>query len=100
MVIPVKITDKAFAEIQNILLRKNIPQGYGVRMGIAGGRGCAGVKYTLGFDLPNDNDVHYEVSGVPFFFQKSVMMFLIGKQVDFYEGSDARGFIFSDEPKN
>jgi iron-sulfur cluster assembly protein len=99
MVIPVKITEKALAEIQDILTRKNIPQGYGVRMGIAGGRGCAGVKYTLGFDLPNANDVSYEVAGVPVFFQKNVMMFLIGKQVDFYEGSDARGFIFSDEPR-
>jgi iron-sulfur cluster assembly protein len=93
---PVEITNRAAEEIKHILEKKNIPEGYGLRVGIKGGRGCAGVNYSLGFDKPREKDVTYDIDGIPVYIQKGEVMFLIGKQVDFYDGSDARGFVFTD----
>lgn len=93
---PVEITSQAAREIKHILEKKNIPDGYGLRIGIKGGRGCAGVNYSLGFDKPRDKDVEYMIDDIPVFIQKGEVMFLAGKQVDFYDGSDARGFVFTD----
>jgi iron-sulfur cluster assembly protein len=93
---PVSISDHAAREIRYILEKKNIPKGYGLRVGIKGGRGCAAVQFVLGFDKSKENDHTYEHKGIPIYIQKSEMMFLIGKQIDFHEGSDARGFIFTE----
>ncbi len=89
---PVHITDKAYQEIVNIMENKNIPEGYGLRMGVRGG-GCS-VSFILGFDKEKDQDQVFRLEGVSIFIQKKELMFLIGKEVDFYEGSDARGFVF------
>ncbi len=94
MNVPVHITEKARQEIKNIIDNKKIPEGYGLRVGVKGG-GC-GVSFVLGFDQEKDNDQSYLMDGIPVYIQKREMMFLIGKEVDFYEGSDARGFVFSD----
>lgn len=93
---PVTISEKAAEEIRHILEKKNIPKGYGLRVGIKGGRGCAGVNFLLGFDKPKHNDVTYSYEGIPVHIQKGEVMFLIGKRIDFYDGSDARGFVFTD----
>ena len=97
---PVEISEKALKEIKKILEKKGIPDGYGLRMGVAGGRGCSGVEYTLGFDKEKEDDQTYEIGGVSVHIQKAQMMFLIGKTVDFYEGSDAKGFLFTDGEKS
>ncbi len=97
---PVEITKKAIAEIRHILQKKNIPAGYGLRMSIKGGRGCAGINYALGFDKPRENDETFQIDGIEIHIRKSEMMFLIGKKVDFYEGPDARGFMFTDTGKD
>lgn len=97
MVEPVQISDKAKKEIQHIMDHKNIPQGYGLRVGVKGG-GC-GVTFILGFDKEKENDHTYYVDNIPVYIQKREMMFLVGKEVDFYEGSDARGFVFVDSDK-
>lgn len=89
---PVHITDKAYQEIVNIMENKNIPEGYGLRMGVRGG-GCS-VSFILGFDKEKDQDQVFQLEGVSIFIQKKELMFLIGKEVDFYDGSDARGFVF------
>lgn len=91
--LPVAITDKAWQEIKNIVEKKNIPAGYGLRIGISGA-GCAGISYVLGFDKPNEKDKKYLVDDLDVLIQKKDMMYLIGIKLDFYEGSDARGFTF------
>lgn len=95
MNVPIQITDKARKEIKDIMTNKNIPAGYGLRVGVKGG-GC-GVSFVLGFDKQKDQDQAYLIGDIPIYIQKREMMFLVGKQVDFYEGSDARGFVFIDE---
>ncbi|MEQ8241225.1 MAG: iron-sulfur cluster biosynthesis family protein [Cyclobacteriaceae bacterium] len=89
---PVTISEKAAIEIKNILSSKNIPSDYGLRIGVKGG-GC-GVSFVLGFDKIKDDDLNYAVDDIPVYVQKKQLMFLVGKGVDFYEGSDARGFFF------
>jgi len=96
--IPVKVSDKALEEIKKTITYKNIPQEYGLRIGVKGG-GCAGVSYVLGFDKKSTADAEFDVEGVPVYIAKKDTMFLIGMEVDFYEGNEARGFTFikSDE---
>lgn len=78
----------------NILDNKNIPADYGLRIGVKGGRGCAGVNYMLGFDTEKEGDISYEQSGIKILIKKKEMMFLMGLEVDFYDGADERGFLF------
>lgn len=93
---PVTISTKASAEIRKIMETKNIPADYGLRVGVRGG-GC-GVSLIIGFDRKKESDLAYDIEGIPVFIDKKHTMYLIGKQVDFYEGADARGFVFVDRP--
>jgi iron-sulfur cluster assembly protein len=91
---PITISPTAAVEIKKIMATKNIPAGHGLRVGVRGG-GC-GVQLILGFDKAKETDLVYDYEGIPVMLEKRSMMFLIGKQVDFYEGDDARGFHFVD----
>lgn len=91
--IPVTISEQAVNEIKNIMNHKNIPEDYGLRIGISGG-GCGGMSFILGFDKKKTTDVSYEYEGIPVYVEKKHTMYLLGMEVDFYEGSDARGFTF------
>jgi iron-sulfur cluster assembly protein len=94
MLIPVKITEKALEEIKNIMAHKNIPEDYSLRLGIKGG-GCGGMSYILGFDKAKEGDQIFDFEGISVLIEKKHVMFLMGMQVDFYEGNDARGFTFT-----
>jgi iron-sulfur cluster assembly protein len=91
---PVSISCIAAVEIKKMMTTKNVPEGYGLRVGVRGG-GC-GVQLMLGFDKAKDSDLVYEENGVTVMMTKKHMMYLIGKQIEFYEGDDARGFHFVD----
>ncbi|MEB2782725.1 iron-sulfur cluster assembly accessory protein [Algoriphagus sp. C2-6-M1] len=93
MIIPIKITEKAEAEIKNIMATKNIPADYHLRVGVKGG-GCGGMSYALGFDKPKDEDQQFELAGITVLIEKRHYMFLMGMQIDFFEGDEARGFTF------
>ena len=91
---PVSISEKALEEIRKIMESKNIPDDYGLRVGVKGG-GC-GVTLIIGFDKKKESDHHYLVDGVPVYIDKKHTMYLIGKEVDFYDGEEGRGFTFVD----
>ena len=91
---PVSISEKALEEIRKIMESKNIPDDYGLRVGVKGG-GC-GVTLIIGFDKKKESDHHYLVDGVPVYVDKKHTMYLIGKEVDFYDGEEGRGFTFVD----
>lgn len=93
---PVKITPTAIEEIKNIMENKNIPSDYGLRVGVRGGGGCsaAGMSYMLGFDKEKPTDKRFEIEGISVFIEKSHVMYIIGMEVHFHEGNDARGFMF------
>jgi iron-sulfur cluster assembly protein len=91
---PVTISARAAEEIRNIMETKNIPADYGLRLGVKGG-GC-GVSLLIGFDKKRETDLTYTISDIPVYVEKKHTMYIIGKEVDFYEGEDARGFMFVD----
>ena len=93
---PVSLTPKAVVEVRKIMETKNIPSDYGLRVGVKGG-GCGGVSLIIGFDKKKETDHSYTVGGIPVYVDKRHTMYLIGKEVDFYEGADARGFMFTDQ---
>lgn len=93
--IPVTLSKKAIDEVQKILQTKNIPAGYGLRVGVRGGLGCASTL-IVGFDEKTESDISYFIEGIPVYMDKRHTLFLIGKEVDFYEGADAVGFVFVD----
>jgi iron-sulfur cluster assembly protein len=94
---PVKLTHRAAEEVRKIMQTKNIPADYGLRVGIRGGAGCGGAQLIIGFDKKKDADLAYFIDGIPVYVDKKHTMYVIGKQVDFYEGADARGFMFADQ---
>ncbi len=91
---PVTLTKKAAEEVKYIMENKNIPKGYGLRIGVRGGGGCGGASYMLGFDQLKTGDMTYEQEGITILVEKKQTLYLAGLEVDFYEGSDARGFRF------
>jgi len=92
---PVTLSARAAQEVRKIMETKNIPAEYGLRVGIRGG-GCGGVSLIIGFDKQKDTDLAYTIQGIPVYVDKKHTMYIIGKEVDFYEGEDARGFMFVD----
>lgn len=65
-----------------------------LRIGVKGG-GCSGMSYILAFDTPTDMDVRLEQDGVPFIVDKRHLLYLGGTELDFSDGLDNRGFVFS-----
>jgi len=91
---PVTLSTKAAEEVRKIMQTKNIPSDYGLRVGVRGG-GCSGVSLIIGFDKKKETDQTYTIEGIPVFVDKRHTMYVIGKEVDFYEGSEGRGFMFT-----
>jgi len=95
---PVTISHRASEEIRKIMQTKNIPADYGLRLGVKGG-GC-GVSLLIGFDKKKESDLTYEINGIPVYVDKKHTMYIIGKEVDFYDGEAGRGFMFVDPRQN
>ena len=91
---PVTLTPKAAEEVRKIMETKNIPSDYSLRVGVRGG-GCAGVSLMIGFDKKKETDQSYTLEGIPLVVDKRHTMYVIGKEIDFYEGSEGRGFMFT-----
>lgn len=96
-IIPVTLTKKAAEEVRKIMQTKNIPAEYGLRVGIRGS-GCGGAALMLGFDKKKESDLSYHIEDIPVYVDKKHTLYVVGKQVDFYEGADKRGFMFVDSP--
>lgn len=93
--LPVSITARAASEIKQIMANKNIPAEYALRVGIRGG-GCSGLSYLLGFDKAKETDDSYtHPDGFGILIEKKHAMYVLGMQIDFEDGVNARGFIFS-----
>jgi iron-sulfur cluster assembly protein len=89
------ITSKALKEVKKIKGQNNIPEHFGLRVGVKGG-GCSGFTYTLGFDAePNENDYTYDMEGVTVFVDPKSLFYLMGVELDFSDGLNGRGFTFN-----
>ncbi len=92
--LPVFLTDRACEEVVHIQNRKNIPAGYGLRIGLKGG-GCAGYTYVIGFDKPKPADDLFETGLFQVLIEKKHLMHLLGIKVDFIDSDTERGFLFT-----
>ena len=91
---PIGLTARALVEVKNIIQEKSVPADYGLRIGVQGG-GCSGMSYLLGFDKAKDNDEIYDLDGVQLIMDKKHAMYVLGMEVDFQDGLNARGFTFN-----
>lgn len=91
---PIAFTAKALKEVKVIMQDKSVPAEYGLRVGVQGG-GCSGMSYMLGFDKATDADEVFDMDGVQVIMDKKHGMYVMGMEVDFKDGLDARGFIFN-----
>lgn len=91
---PITITERALAEVKNIMAEKNVPAEYGLRIGVQGG-GCSGMSYLLGFDKAKEADETFQLDGVTLIMDKKHGMYVMGMEVDFQDGLNARGFTFN-----
>ena len=90
---PIRLSARAAEEIAKIMDTKQIPEGYGLRVGVRGG-GCSGMSYLLGFDKKREHDLEFEVEGVTVYLDRRQGLYLMGTTVDYHDGLNARGFTF------
>ncbi|WP_214071949.1 iron-sulfur cluster assembly accessory protein [Mucilaginibacter sp. dw_454] len=91
---PVILTQGAVKELYKLKDQQEISDDFGLRIGVEGG-GCSGMSYVLGFDQKKDGDQEFSIEGLRVFMNKAHGMYLLGMQVDFQDGLNARGFTFS-----
>lgn len=91
----ISITEKAAKEVMQIKSENNIPEGFGLRVGVKGG-GCSGLTYTLGFDEePKEGDTVIEEKGLKLFIDGKSLFYLMGTELDFSNGLNGKGFVFN-----
>ncbi|HTI59200.1 iron-sulfur cluster assembly accessory protein [Mucilaginibacter sp.] len=91
---PVSFTEGAVKELRKLREQQEIGEDFGLRIGVEGG-GCSGMSYVLGFDQKKDGDQEYEIEGIRVFMHKAHGLYLVGMQIDFQDGLNARGFTFN-----
>ena len=90
---PVSLTPSAATEIKKLVqLQEN--QNKFLRIGVKGG-GCSGLSYVLGFDEKQDSDELFEIEGIPVVINNGHGIYLLGMQIDWQDGLNARGFSFN-----
>jgi iron-sulfur cluster assembly protein len=91
---PISLTKGALKQLYVIKKEQNIPDDYGLRVGVKGG-GCSGFSYVMGFDEASDKDDIYEVSGIKVLMEKAHALYLMGMEIDWINGLNNRGFVFN-----
>lgn len=92
---PIKLTDGAVKELNRLMQADDFDKvNQYLRIGVKGG-GCSGLSYLLGFDVKMEDDEVYNVEGIPVVMKKSHGIYLLGMEVDYQDGLNARGFTFN-----
>ena len=91
---PITLTEGALRELRSIRTQQNVPENYGLRVGVKGG-GCSGFSYILGFDEQKPEDEVYQIGGMKVLMQKAHGLYLLGIEIDWIEGLNNRGFAFN-----
>ncbi len=90
----ITLTEKAIKHV-HALLEQQGKQGYGLRVGIAGG-GCAGLSYKFSFDeKPAEKDKVLEHEGVRIFVDPKSYLYLNGMEIDYHSDLMSSGFTFN-----
>jgi iron-sulfur cluster assembly protein len=91
--LPVQFTLSAREEIKRLIASGANENDKLLRVGVKGG-GCSGMTYVLDFDLRKENDEVFELDGFSFLMDRSHSIYLMGMEVDWSGGLNARGFTF------
>lgn len=91
---PINLTETALKQLDRIRKDQNVPENYGLRVGVKGG-GCSGFSYVLGFDEQKENDEIYVLNETKILMEKSHGIYLIGMEIDWLDGLENRGFVFN-----
>ncbi len=94
MNIPVQITAKALAHIKAIMVKKSIPENYGLRLGTNNAASCGSTSYIIGFDTQKSGDDVFIYGGIKVLISKKEVLPLINVTLDYEEGEDVAGFKF------
>ncbi len=91
---PVTLTRGAIAELRRVMAEPGFDNSKLLRIGVKGG-GCSGMSYVLGFDDRQAGDETFESDGISYIMNPAHGLYLMGMQVDWQNGLNARGFTFS-----
>lgn len=91
---PVQLSEPAIAELRRLMSEDGFDHDQYLRIGVKGG-GCSGLSYMLGFDKKEEDDVVYEISGIPVIMKKPHGLYLQGMVINYENGLNARGFTFT-----
>jgi iron-sulfur cluster assembly protein len=91
---PVTFTEGAVKELFKLRDQQELGDDFGLRIGVEGG-GCSGMSYVLGFDQKKDGDQEFLINGLVVFMHKAHGMYLMGMEINFQDGLNARGFTFN-----
>lgn len=90
----VKVTDKAFSKIKDLIVEENNPN-MGLRMSVKGG-GCSGFQYEFSFDeTQEEDDFIIEKDGVKVFVDPLSSEYLMGATLDYKEEKFNSQFVIS-----
>ena len=91
---PVSFTANAISEIKRLMAEEGFDNTKSLRVGVKGG-GCSGLSYVMGFDERQEGDEAYDVDGVKFIMNPAHGIYLMGMEIDWHGGLNARGFTFT-----
>lgn len=89
----VKITPKAREEVKRLIAADSKPN-IGLRLAVKGG-GCSGLSYDLQFTPKEEGDTVIDSEGFEVYMDAKSMIYLKGMQLDFQDGLQGKGFVFS-----
>ena len=91
----ITLTDKAINEVKKIKAENQIPEDFGLRIGVKGG-GCSGLTYTLGFDSDiKDTDKIMLKDDIKVLIDWKSILYLSGTTIDYSDGLTGKGFVFN-----
>ena len=91
----VQITQKAAEKIKYFAAKDGLTGDVGLRVAVKGG-GCSGMTYDLSItDKELESDKVVEQYGVKVMVDKKSYIFLVGTQLDFSDGLNGKGFVFT-----
>jgi len=91
---PLSFTEGAVKELKRLMNESGFDTAQHLRVGVKGG-GCSGMSYVLGFDQKETDDEQYEIDGIPVVMKQAHAIYLLGINIHFEDGLNARGFTFN-----
>ncbi|MDG2139159.1 MAG: iron-sulfur cluster assembly accessory protein [Flavobacteriales bacterium] len=95
----INISDSARDRLLQIMQQETARKKF-VRVGVESG-GCSGLSYKLDFDVnKNDDDELIKDNQIQLLVNKKSFLYLVGTTLEFSDGLNGKGFIFSNPNAN